>query len=77
MMEMAQGGTCPVRADGGDARRCSGEARRRMPVPGARRRQATVQDAPLRANEVGLAALPLWVTWKPMSIDPLAGMAAL
>ena len=36
-----------------------------------------MQAAPLRVNEVGLAVLPVWLAWKPMSIEPPAGMAAL
>ena len=28
--------------------------------------QATVQPAPLRVKEAGLAVLPVWVAWKPM-----------
>ena len=39
--------------------------------------QAMEQDAPLRVNEAGLAVLPVWVAWKPMLTEPLAGMAAL
>lgn len=39
--------------------------------------QAVEQDAPLRANAVGLAVLPEWVAWKPMLTEALTAMAAL
>lgn len=31
----------------------------------------------MRANEDGLSVLPVWVAWKPMTVDPLGGMVAL
>ena len=35
------------------------------------------QDAPLRVNDVGLAALPLWVAWKPMLTEAFGASAPL
>ncbi len=65
--------------------RSRADAGRRVPGDGSpargpspeQRCQATVQEAPLRVNAVGLAALPVCVAWKPMVIEPLTGMAAL
>jgi len=39
--------------------------------------QAMEQAVPLRVNEVGLAALPVWVAWKPTLTEALGAMAAL
>jgi len=39
--------------------------------------QATVQLEPLRLNEVGAAALPVWVAWKPMLTDALGAIDPL
>ncbi|GAB3838964.1 hypothetical protein GCM10029963_05640 [Micromonospora andamanensis] len=50
---------------------------RERAAPEYRRCQATVQAAPLRVNEPGLAVLPVWVAWKPIVSDPLGGMLAL
>ena len=43
-----------------------GGVRTGIPPPEVGVDQATVQAAPLRVNEVGLPALPVWVAWKPM-----------
>lgn len=39
--------------------------------------QASVQGEPLRLTEPGRAVLPVCVAWKPMVVEPRAGMAAL
>lgn len=39
--------------------------------------QVVVQVVPLRANEVGVAALPVWLAWKPMLTDALGAISAL
>jgi hypothetical protein len=39
--------------------------------------QPVEQAVPLSAKEDGLAVLPLWLAWKPMPIEPPAGIAAL
>jgi len=36
-----------------------------------------VQATPLRLNDDGAAGSPVWVAWKPMPIEPPAGIAAL
>lgn len=47
------------------------------PAPPRGDHQATVQAAPLRANEVGSPVLPVWLAWKPMLIDAPAAIPAL
>jgi hypothetical protein len=50
------------------------------PVVGRRQwrfRQAVVQAVPLRVNAAGMAALPVWLAWKPIAAEPPAGMAPL
>jgi hypothetical protein len=38
---------------------------------------AVVQAAPLRANELGLAVLPVCVAWKPMLTEAPGAMTVL
>jgi len=35
------------------------------------------QAEPLRVKDDGAVVVPLWLAWKPMSIEPPAGIAAL
>ena len=39
--------------------------------------QAVEQEAPLRVNAAGAAALPVWLAWKPMLTEALGAMAPL
>ncbi len=40
--------------------------------------QPTLHAVPFRVNDVGAAALPVWLAWKPkLVVPPLAGMVAL
>jgi hypothetical protein len=38
---------------------------------------ATAQVMPLSVKAAGLAELPVWVAWKPMLVEPPAGIEAL